>query len=412
MSNSLETLKNTNHSPLPSKRLKLAAILGTLAAFAPLSIDMYLPALPHIANGLETTQSLVQLSLTLFMIGLALGQLFAGPISDVRGRRHPLLIGLAIYSVTSLLCAFSPSIQLFITLRFIQGLSGAAGIVLSRAIVRDLYSGVELTKFYSLLGLVNGTAPILAPVLGGLLLLFAPWQGVFILLSVIGLVMFLIVLFDLPETLSNDLRSLGGLKHTFTTFKLLLLDRSFIGFALSQSLVSAALFAYISGSSFVLQNIYGISPQVFSLIFAINGVGIIIATQMTGSLAGRISEKKLFVVGICMAFIGSITLLIFLMLNAGLYLILPPLFIVVSSVGVVGTTGNSLAMQNQGRTAGSASALLGVLGFVLGGIVAPLTGLGDKPAISMGIVIALSSIAAILTYLLLVVRRQSKSRQD
>src|SRR3954469_3842145 len=151
MSDSLENLNDTKSTRLDSKRLKLAAILGTLAAFAPLSIDMYLPALPHIAEELNTTQSFVQLSLTLFMLGLALGQLLVGPLSDVRGRRTPLLIGLAIYSIASLLCAFSPSIWIFITLRFIQGLSGAAGIVLSRAIVRDIYSGLELTKFFSLL---------------------------------------------------------------------------------------------------------------------------------------------------------------------------------------------------------------------------------------------------------------------
>src|SRR3954454_8364229 len=286
---------NNSSMRLDSKRLKLAAILGTLAAFAPLSIDMYLPALPHIAKELGTTQSFVQLSLTFFMLGLALGQLLIGPLSDVRGRRTPLLIGLALYSVASLLCAFSPTIWIFIVLRFIQGLSGAAGIVLSRAIVRDICSGLELTKFFSLLALVNGLAPILAPVLGAFVLLFAPWKGVFIILSLIGVVMFLLVLFSLPETLPVDSRSAGGIKQTAKTFKQLFLDRSFIGIALSLALVSAVLFAYISGSSFVLQNVYGTSPLVYSLIFAINGIGIGVASQVTGKLAGRISETKLFV---------------------------------------------------------------------------------------------------------------------
>lgn len=409
MNDSLGSIRNAPGAPSKSRRLWMAIVLGTLAAFAPLSIDMYLPALPDIANDLHTKPSLVQLSLTFFLLGLSLGQLLAGPLSDVRGRRKPLLIGLLIYFAVSLLCAFSQSIWGLIGLRFIQGLAGAAGIVISRAIVRDLYSGTELTKFFSLLALVNGVAPILAPILGGQLLRIAPWQGVFIVLSVIGLVMFLVVLFGLPETLSEDSRSQGGIKNTLTTFQQLLSDRSFIGYALSQGLVFAAMFAYISGSPFVLQNMYGASPQMFSLIFAINGLGIIISSQITGRLAGRISERKLFTAGICISFIGAIALLIMLLLDAGLYAILPPLFFVVASIGVVSTSGFSLAMQNQGKSAGSASALLGVLSLIFGGGVAPLVGLGDSPAISMGIVIACASTGAVLSYMFLAARPSGKS---
>ena len=406
-------MDHTNNSMrLNSKRWKLAAILGTLAAFAPLSIDMYLPALPHIASELHTTPSFVQLSLTFFMLGLALGQLLVGPLSDVRGRRTPLLIGLAIYSVASLLCAFSPSIWFFIALRFIQGLSGAAGIVLSRAIVRDIYSGLEMTKFFSLLALVNGIAPILAPIIGALVLLFAPWKAVFIILSLIGVVMFFLVLFSLPESLPVESRSVGGLMQTTKTFKQLILDRSFIGFALSQALVSAVLFAYISGSSFVLQNVYGTSPLVYSLIFGLNGVGIATASQITGKLADRISEVKLFFAGIIMAVFGSITLLVLLAFQANLYLILIPLLIAISSIGVVSTTGNSLALQSQGKIAGSASALLGLLQFFFAGIVAPLTGLGHNPSLSMGIVMTVVSLGAVLSFFLLVSRKQFSLNQD
>ena len=406
-------MDHTNNSMrLNSKRWKLAAILGTLAAFAPLSIDMYLPALPHIASELHTTPSFVQLSLTFFMLGLALGQLLVGPLSDVRGRRTPLLIGLAIYSVASLLCAFSPSIWFFIALRFIQGLSGAAGIVLSRAIVRDIYSGLEMTKFFSLLALVNGIAPILAPIIGALVLLFAPWKAVFIILSLIGVVMFFLVLFSLPESLPVESRSVGGLMQTTKTFKQLILDRSFIGFALSQALVSAVLFAYISGSSFVLQNVYGTSPLVYSLIFGLNGVGIATASQITGKLADRISEVKLFFAGIIMAVFGSITLLVLLAFQANLYLILIPLLIAISSIGVVSTTGNSLALQSQGKIAGSASALLGLLQFSFAGIVAPLTGLGHNPSLSMGIVMTVVSLGAVLSFFLLVSRKQFSLNQD
>jgi MFS transporter, DHA1 family, multidrug resistance protein len=390
-----------------SKRIWMALVLGSLAAFGPLSIDMYLPALPNLAKDFHASQSFVQLSLTFFLLGLASGQLLAGPLSDVGGRRKPLLIGLITYFIVSLLCVFSPSIWTLVGLRFIQGLAGSAGIVISRAIVRDLYSGSELTRFFSLLALVNGVAPILAPVLGAQLLKFVPWQGIFIVLGLIGIVMFFVVLYGLPETLHAERRSAGGFKNTIKTFRNLILDRSFIGYALVQGLVFSAMFAYISGSPFVVQNIYGASPQIFSLIFAINGIGIMIASQTTGRLAGRIHESKLLVFGFCMSFIGGIILLILLLSQADLIYILLPLFFVVSSVGVVNTAGFSLAMQKQGKSAGSASALLGVLSLAFGGIVAPLVGIGGgHTAIPMGIVIVCAGGGAVLSYLFIVPRKQ------
>ncbi|MGM7683807.1 multidrug effflux MFS transporter [Cytobacillus sp. Hm23] len=390
-----------------SKRLWMAIILGTLAGFGPLSIDMYLPALPDIAKDFNVIPSLVQLSLTFFLLGLAFGQLLAGPISDVRGRRLPLLIGLLTYFVVSLLCVFSPSIWTLIVLRFIQGLAGSAGIVISRAVVRDLYSGTELTKFYALLALINGIAPIMAPVLGAQLLKIVPWQGVFILLSIIGLVMFFVVLLGLPETLHDDKRSVGGIKNTFMTFRNLILDRTFIGFALAQGFVFAAMFAYISGSPFVVQNIYGESPQMFSLIFAINGLGIMIASQTTGKLAGRIHESKLFLFGLATSLFGGILLFVLILLHAKLIFLLIPLFFVVSSVGIVSTSGFSLAMQKQGKNAGSAAALLGVMSLALGAFVAPLVGIGgEHTAIPMGMVIVGAGASAALSYLCLVPREE------
>ncbi|WHZ01121.1 multidrug effflux MFS transporter [Neobacillus sp. YX16] len=389
-----------------SKRLWIAVVLGSLAAFAPLSIDMYLPALPILADYFQTSASFIQLSLTFFLLGLSFGQLFAGPISDIRGRRNPLLIGLIIYAVVSLLCVFSPSIWTFILLRFIQGLAGAVGIVISRAIVRDLYSGTELTKFFALLSLVNGAAPILAPIAGAQLLRFVPWQGVFIVLGLIGFIMFIAVLFGLSETLPEERRLRGGIQNTLLTFRNLFVDRSFMGYAISQGLISGTMFAYISGSPFVVQNIYGASPQVFSLIFAINGLGIMIASQTTGRLAGRVHESKLLIFGLGMSFFGSIFLFILILFQATLWMVLIPLLFVVSSVGVVNTAGFSLAMQKQGKNAGSASALLGVLSFVFGGVTSPLVGIGGgESAIPMGLVIVFASCGAVLSYVFLVHRR-------
>jgi MFS transporter, DHA1 family, multidrug resistance protein len=396
-----------------SKRLWMAVVLGSLAAFGPLSIDMYLPAFPDLARDFHTSPTLVQFSLTFFLLGLSSGQLLAGPLSDVFGRRKPLLIGLIIYFVVSLLCVFSPSIWMFILLRLIQGLAASAGVVISRAIVRDLYAGSELTKFYALLALVNGLAPILAPIVGAQLLKMISWNGLFVIISVIGLIMFFVVFFGLPETLHEKKRSSGGIKNTFMTFRNLILDKSFIGYALAQGLVFAAMFAYISGSPFVVQTIYGGSPTMFSLIFAVNAVGIMIASQTTGRLAGRIHESKLFVFGLGLSFIGGLCLLALIIMQVSLYIILVPLFFVVASVGVTNTAGFSLAMQKQGKNAGSASALLGVLSLALGAIAAPLVGLGgEHTAIPMGIVIVCAGAGAVLSFLFLIVRNKANRKEN
>ncbi|GIP39378.1 Bcr/CflA family drug resistance efflux transporter [Paenibacillus sp. J31TS4] len=387
-------------------RLWLILVLGALSAFGPLSLDMYLPALPTLADELGTGASQAQLSLTFCLLGLAAGQLLAGPLSDVHGRKGPLLLGLSVYAVTSLLCVFSPNVWVLIALRFLQGLSGAAGIVLSRAVVRDLYTGSELTRFFSMLMLVNGAAPILAPIFGGQLLKFTSWRGVFVVLCLIGIAMLIAVMAGLPETLAPGKRARGGLGQTLATFRELLGDRMFVGIALSQGLVTAGMFAYIAGSPFVLQVFYGVSEQTFSLIFALNGLGIIAAGQAAGRLAGRLGEEKLLACGLGVAWTGGAGLLLAGVLGAGLGVFLVPLFLVVSSVGIVSTAGTSLALQRYGHAAGSASALLGLLSFIFGGLISPLVGIaGSGTALPMIVLIAAAETAAVLLYLLFVRRR-------
>jgi MFS transporter, DHA1 family, multidrug resistance protein len=385
-----------------SRRLWTAFVLGALSAFGPLSIDMYLPSLPILTRDLHTSTSLAQFSLTACLLGLALGQLVSGSQSDVRGRRIPLLIGLVCYTFSSFLCAVSPSIWGLILLRFIQGFSGSAGIAISRAIVRDLYSGSEMTRFFALLMLINGIGPIVAPIIGGQLLQFTSWRGVFLVLGLVGIVMLLAVFFTLPETLPPQRRSQAGLKNILVTFRGLICDRVFMSYALPQGLVMAAMFAYISGSPFVIQNIFGASPQMYSLFFAINGLGIIVAGQITGRLASRIKGTRLFITGLVLAALGGLCLLMTILIGLGLIPILLPLFFVVSSVGIVTTAGSSLAMENYGHSAGSASALLGLFSFVIGALVAPLVGLGGgNTAVPMGAVIAVSEVGAILCYFIL-----------
>jgi DHA1 family bicyclomycin/chloramphenicol resistance-like MFS transporter len=396
-----------------SQTTGLILILGALSAFGPLTIDMYLPGFPMLTQELTTTESLTQLSLTACLFGLAFGQILVGPLSDVHGRRKPLIIALSFYVIASSLCAFAPSISILILLRFIQGAAGAAGLVISRACVRDVYSNSEMTKIFSLLVLVMGIAPIVAPILGGFLLNFVSWRGVFVALGVLGLLMLLVIIFKLPETLPKDKRANGGSKQMLSNFQVLLRNRAFVGFILTMGCTSGALFAYISGSSFVFQEVFGVSPQVFGFIFAFNASGYIIASQITGRLAGKANERFLLGIGIGMFLTGGLLLLAFIFLGAGLIPVMIGVFIVISSIGLINSTAMSLAMGSQGKQlAGSASALIGMAQFTIGGIMAPVVGLaGSDTALPMGITIGSCGFGALMIYVFLVRKEAALKKQ-
>ncbi|HZG72221.1 MAG TPA: multidrug effflux MFS transporter [Chondromyces sp.] len=380
-------------------RLWIVLILGTLAAIGPIVIDLYLPALPQMSTDLQTSTSTIQLSLTACLLGLAIGQVIIGPISDIFGRRIPLNVSLIIFVVASFLCAFSPNVFVLVIVRFIQGLAGAGGIVISRAIARDLYSGPELTKFFSLLMLVNGCAPVLSPVLGGQLMKMTDWKGIFIAIGIFTMLMLVSAFFGLKETLPSEQRATGGLKETFLVLSKLFKHRVFMGYVLTQGLTGAGMFAYISASPFVLQDIYGLTAQQFSYCFAVNGIGIIIATQTTGRLIGRFREATLLRFGLALSLTASSLLFLAILLQASLAFILIPLFFVVSCMGIMSTTCTSLAMNTQGKAAGSASALIGLTMFILGAAVAPLVGIaGNDTAVPMAIVILTCSTGANFCY--------------
>ncbi|GAA4214240.1 multidrug effflux MFS transporter [Actinocatenispora rupis] len=372
-------------------------ILGGLSAFAPLSIDMYLPALPALTHELRTSASAAQLSLTACLVGLAAGQLLAGPVSDVLGRRRPLLVGLACYTVASVLCVFAPSVWALVALRLVQGLAGAAGIVVSRAVVRDLRSGTAAAKLFAALMLVNGVAPVLAPTLGAQLLRFTSWRGVFVVLTVIGAGLLVAVVVGLPETLAPERRHTGGLADTGRSFRTLVGDRGFVGYALTGGLVFAAMFAYISGSSFVLQDVYGLSAQTFGIVFGVNAVGIVAASQVSARLVDRVGPAALMRTGQVTALVGGLALLAAVLLGAGLPGVLPALFVVVASVGLVSPNAMALALARHGRIAGTASAVLGVLQYVVGAAIAPLVGVaGTRTAVPMAVVIAALVVGSVL----------------
>ena len=387
------------------QRTRLVLILGALSTFGALSIDMYLPALPQLARDFGASASSIQLTLSACLIGLALGQVVAGPLSDTYGRRRPLLIGVSVYAAASLACAVAPSVLLLTILRCVQGLAGAAGIVIARAIVRDLYAGAAAARFFSWLMVVSGLAPILAPILGGQVLQVTSWRSVFLILFVIGLLLLVLAALGLTETLPSEVRQTGGLRATRTTFRRLLADLAFVGYAGAGGFAFAAMFAYISGSSFVLQEIYDVSPQGYSIIFGINAFGLMAASQVNGWLVSRVSPQRLLIGGLtAMACGGAAQLAVIAAGSLGLGGVTIALSLVVVSLGFVMPNATTLALSGHPRTAGSASALLGVLQFAVGAAAAPLVGLGSRSAMPMAIVIAVCGVSALAVGVLIAQR--------
>ena len=376
-------------------------ILGGLAALGPFSIEMYLPAFPELARDFDTSASEVQLTLTAFLVSLGLGQLLAGAVSDARGRRLPVVVGLGAYVGASLLCALAPSVYALVLFRLAQGVAAAAGVVTSRAVVRDLYTGAAAARFFSLLMLVNGLGPILAPLLGSLILRFTSWRGVFCVLAALGAMLLLACRLGLPETLPPERRRTGGVAQTTRGLAELARDRVFVGYALALGLSVGSVFAYIAGSSFVLQDIHGLSPQQFAVFFGVNGVGIVAVSQVNGFLVRSIAPRRLLIAGLGSMACGGLALLAVVALGGGLSALLPSLFVVVASVGFVLPNATALALADHPHVAGSASALLGVTQFLVGAAAAPLVGIaGSHSAWPMAVIIAflgLSALTAVTT---------------
>lgn len=388
-------------------RIGYAISLGLLAALGPLCIDLYLPALPALAADLETPTATAQLSLTAGLLGLGLGQLLFGPLSDKMGRLRPLTLSLILLVIASVGCALAQSIDQLLLARLFEGLGGAGGAVLSRAIARDMYSGHDLTRFFAMLMLVNGLAPIAAPVLGGALMSFLDWRGLFMVLALIPLLLLIMVRMKLQETLPQDHRSQGSLLSSWGALGKVVTHRPFMGFCLTQGFMMSGMFAYIGASPFVLQQIYGLSPQAFSFCFALNGLGLIIASQTSARLCPLWGEYRVLKGGLTLAFIASGSLVLTGLSGAALPLVLAALFFTVASNGVISVTAASLAMQSQGKRAGSASAVIGVTMFTLGAISVPVTGLGGTSVLTMTLTIFGCYLLAIVMFLLLAKKPQT-----
>lgn len=386
------------------QRLRLILVVGSMIAVAPLTIDMYLPALPSIERGLLTTSTAVQLTLTGTLAGLALGQILVGPISDAVGRRVPMLVGLAVHVVASALCAVAPNIWVLGALRVMQGLGVAAALVVAVAVVRDLFSGTAFAKIFSRLMLVMGTAPILAPTLGSGVLQWTSWRGVFVVLGLFGLVLAITAGFALPETLPPARRRPAQLRATIDYYGVLLRDRAFVGMVLVTGLAMSAVFAQVAGSPFVYQDQFGLSEQQFGIAFGAGAAGLIISTQLNVRLLRRYTPQQILVVGVTLSSVAGLVLLGFAATGiGGLFGVMLPLWLVLAGAGLVLPNAPALAMSRHGEGAGTAGSLLGAAQFGLGAVAAPAVGMLGSGATAMAIVIA-GPMALAALILLLVLR--------
>ncbi len=374
--------------------------LGGLSAFGPLSLDLYLPGLPQLTTDLRASEAAGQLSLSMCMIGLALGQLLVGPFTDRVGRRRPLLVGVVVFALSAALCAITPSIELLLLFRLLTGLAGGAGIVIARAMVRDLYDGDMVARVFALLMLVSGTAPVLAPVLGGGLLLVTDWRGVFWVLAAIGAVL-LVAALSQPESLPGPRRRAAGGGALLRVLRAVLRDRTFLVPALVLGLGSCALFSYIAMGSFVLQGAYGLGQQGFAVVFAVNSIGIVLFGRLSAVLVGPVGARRLLRAGVALALLAAVSLLLAVLLSGSAWAVLPPLFLLVGSIGLVFPNGTALALAGQKQAAGSASALLGLLQFALGAVLPPLASLGGVTPLVMALSIVATAVAAGLVQLAL-----------
>ncbi|GHJ53710.1 putative multidrug resistance transporter, Bcr/CflA family protein [Nonomuraea sp. TT08I-71] len=386
------------------QQLRLVLVLGSLIAIGPLTIDMYLPALPAITADLETTSAAVQLTLTGTLAGLALGQLLIGPLSDAVGRRLPLLAGIALHILASLLCVVAPTVQVVGVLRVLQGLGVAATSVVAMAVVRDLFSGAAFARLFSRLMLVMGAAPILAPTLGSALLRWSDWRGVFVALAVFGLLLVVVAAVGLRETLPAERRRHGGLAAVGRDYRALLRDRTFVGLVLVAGLAMAALFAYVAGSSFVFQERYGLDEQQFGLAFGAGAVGLITATQLNVRLLRRYTPQRILVTALAVGTAAGLVLLTFAATGVGgLAAVLASLWVVLASAGLAMPNAPALALSRHGEAAGTAAALLGAVQFGVGALAAPLVGVLGTGSVAMAAVVA-GGMAVALVVLLIVVR--------
>lgn len=381
----------------------MLVLLGMLSAFGPFVTDMYLPSLPAMGDYFSTSSSMVQLGLTTSMIGLAVGQVFFGPLSDRYGRRMPLLVAMWLFIASTICCLFSTSIEMFVAFRLIQGVAGAGGIVISRSVATDRYSGRELAKMLAVIGAINGVAPVAAPIVGGVLTESIGWQGIFAVLLGLGVIL-LGGCYCFRESLPKEQRLASKWNDTFRSFKVVLQDRQYVFYVLQMAFAQGVLFSYIASSPFILQQHYGFSAFTFSLCFAVNAVAIGGAAALSVKFRRPVSCTLAGCIGMLVAAVGEC---VALMMGCGFWVYELLLLVLLFMMGLTFTSTTTLAMERQRENAGTASALLGAVCFAFGGIVSPLVGIGNILT-STGIIFVISALCSLGCILMALGKRRAR----
>ncbi|MFD3812125.1 multidrug effflux MFS transporter [Rhodococcus sp. NPDC058639] len=389
----IETGDGTDGTPFSAK---LIAVLALLAAVAPLAIDMYLPAFPEMAEEFDTSASAIQLTLTTFLLGMAIGQLVFGPLSDRFGRRPLLLVGTLACAAFSAASALAPTIELLAGARFVQGFAGAAGIVLGRAVIADRAEGVAAAKLFSLLVVINAVAPIIAPLVGGVIVTNAGWRAVYWVLAGLSVLMFLAVLLLVPETHPVERRTQGGASAMLRDAREVLRNRRYVGYTLAYAFAFGVMFAYISASPFVLQNVHGMSTGWYTVAFTANAIGLVIGSIANDNIVRRIGSGRTLLIGLTILASMSVLMLINSLAGPAMWVTLILLWCTMSSLGLIIANATTLALGQAQRAAGTGSALLGALQFLLAAAIAPLVGIGgEDTAVPMAVAMVVSGVIAL-----------------
>lgn len=383
----------------------LVATVVFLTAIAPLATDMYVPAFPQVAGDLAASATQVQLTLTTFFVGMALGQLIGGPVSDQRGRRRPLIAAILVMTVASLLCALTPTIGIMMAARFVQGFAGGWAMVIGRAVIVDLAVGAQLVRVLNVIAGVGGIAPIVGPLLGAVILQLTHWRVSFWVVAALGLVMTLAVVVAVPETLPPARRHGGGLRDFLVAGRQVLGHRSYVGYLVVAGSAMGALFAYVATSAFVLQSMNGLSPIAYSVDFAANAAGMTLAALVAARLAGRVATRRVILAGQIAALVAGAAMLIgALWFDTPLIVAIVCFFLLMSAQGLIGPNGGALASAAVPEHPGTGSAVLGFVQWVAAGVIAPIAGLGgEHTAVPMAILMIAGAAASMIG--LLVVAR-------
>ncbi|WAB82010.1 multidrug effflux MFS transporter [Microcella daejeonensis] len=394
----MSTVVHPGDSLTRRQRATYVLVLGALTALGPFTVDLYLPAFPQVEADLGVSVALVQLTLTATMIGFGFGQLIVGPWSDRIGRRLPLILATTVHVAASLAVALAPDVSWLLAARVLQGAGAAAGGVVAMAMVRDLFGGYPLVRMLSRLALVTGLAPVLAPLIGSQLLLVMPWRGLFGVLACYGVLVVVASWLLIVETLPPARRSDPGHSTLGERYRALFRDRIFVGVAIIGGFTFTGLFAYLSASSFLFQDVYGLDAQAYGIVFATNSIGVVIGVQVSSRLAKIVGPQWILSVSTAVLLTSAIAIVVLDQIGAGMWGTIVPLFFFITACGFGFPMVQVLALVNHGKEAGTAASLLGAMNFGLAGLLSPVVGIfGIDSATPMGVAMAIAASVAVLS---------------